>query len=490
MSVLENLRKGTDSTSTRLVVGVVILVFIFWGAGTGSGDKTSIYAEVNGTSITDTEFRRAFSNAARAAGRNLSDEEKDALAAKVLDQLIEGEALQQEAERLGVFVSDEEVAREVVKEAAFQKDGKFEERTYERTLKANGTSRGAFEGQLRRGLQIQKLLDLASRAVAVTDAEVEAAWRRSETQVDLTYVRLPTTAFLDDVEVSDGDRDAFVQQNGDKLKARYDELYERRFNLPKRYELSMILLRTDLAGVEKDAVRAKAEELRAQIAGGGDFAELARAYSEDLTATNGGELGLVAAGQLDPVLVSAADESGANSVTKVVETGRGFQILKVGKVEDARVVPFDEAKNELALSMIREERAPRVVGEYAAKIVEAWKAKGEPPRELTEPKSLPIDSTGPFSMAEETLPRIGDSPELEAMLATSPVGQVIPVPFVVKGTTYVVALTSRTEPDPSGFEAQKAMLRAQLTAQRQAEWVETWRASVVARAKIERAASL
>src|SRR5688572_10326476 len=107
MSVLENLRKGTDSTSTRLMVGVVVLVFIFWGAGNSGGDKTAIYAEVNGESITDTEFRRAFNNAARASERTLSDAEEKELAGNVLDELVEREALHQEAERLKIFVSDE-----------------------------------------------------------------------------------------------------------------------------------------------------------------------------------------------------------------------------------------------------------------------------------------------------------------------------------------------------------------------------------------------
>lgn len=484
MSLLENLRKGTDSASTRILIGVVAAVFIFWGVGSNRGQKTSIYAEVNGQSITDTEFRRAYTARARMMGRNLSEEEESQLASQVLQELIDAEALVQEAKRLGVSVSDEEVAREVVKVDAFKKDGKFHEKTYEKALKANGMSRGVYEANLRRSLTLQKLIDLAGLGVAVTDAELEQAYTSRETTLDLAFVRLPVTAFFEDIPVSDADRDAFVQQNGDKLKARYDEVRDRQYDLPKRYQLSTILLRTDIAGMDKEAVRAKAEEIRGKAAGGADFAELARTFSEDLTASNGGSLGMQAVSQIDPVLVTAADKAGKGNVSEVVETGRGFQILRVEDLQEAREIPFEEARNELAVTMIREERAPEVVRAYAQKIADAWKATGEPPRDLTEPKKLAVDSTGAFSLEEPQIPRIGDAPELRAMALTAPVGQVLPTPIVVRGTTFVVAVSDRSEADMSRFGDAKPMLRAQLLVQRQAQVLEAWTSDVKARAKI------
>ncbi|MFN7146499.1 MAG: SurA N-terminal domain-containing protein, partial [Myxococcota bacterium] len=119
MSVLENLRKGTDSTSTRLLIGVVVAVFIFWGVGQGSG-QTSIYATVDGQTITDSDVRRAFATAARQAGRNLTEDEEKELQARVLTDLIEQEALLKEARRLGIAVSDEEVVREYVRIPSFR----------------------------------------------------------------------------------------------------------------------------------------------------------------------------------------------------------------------------------------------------------------------------------------------------------------------------------------------------------------------------------
>lgn len=486
MSVLENLRKGTDSTSTRFMIGVIVAVFIFWGAGNGGGDQTSVYATVNGSSVTDSDFRRAYALASRQEGRNLTEEEEKELGTKVLTNLIEQEALVQEADRLGVTVSDEEIVREYVKIESFQVDGKFDEKTYLRLLKANNLSRAQFEGDLRRDLTVRKLYDLAGYAVALTDAELRAAYLLDETTLDLSFVRLPATAFLDDVTVSDADRDAFVTQNGDKIKARYDEGFERFYNLKKRYQLRTILLRTDLPGADEAAVRARADAVAAEAASGADFETLARRWSEDLSAATGGELGIQAVDQLDPALVAAADAAGVGKVSAVTKTLRGLQILLVEKVEDAKVISLDEAKPDIAVAMIKEERAPAVANAFAAKVIEAWKATGTAPLELLAEKRLSADTTGEFSLGDPEVPRLGDSAELRQQIEKAAAGYVVPVPLTLKGNAFVVNVASRVDADPAAFEDARARIEGRLRAQRRSAFLEQWTAQVVADAKVER----
>jgi peptidyl-prolyl cis-trans isomerase D len=487
MSVLENLRKGTDSTGTRLLIGVGVALFIVVGAGTGSGDQTSIYASVNGQTITDSDFRRAFSQQARQAGRSLTEDEEKDLGNKVLTSLVEEEALVQEADRLGISVSEEEVAREVVKIPSFAgADGKFEEKTYLRLLKSNGMTRGQFESSVHRSLLVQKLADFASRSVAVSGTELKSEYLKQETTLDLAFVRIPASAFLDDVVVSDADRDAFLTQNADRVKARYDESYDRFYNLPKRYQLRTILLRTDLPGTDEAAVQARAEAVRAEAAAGADFAELAKRWSEDLSASAGGLLGLQAKDQIDAALVTAADAAGVGKVSAVTKTGRGLQILLVEKVEEAKVISLDEAKPDIAVNMLKAERAPALVDAYAARLIEGWKANGAPPADLLAEKRLAADATGAFSLADPEVPRLGDSPELRQQIEKAPAGYVVPVPLKLKENVFVVSVASRTEADPAAFEDTRTMLEGRLVAQRRAEFLEQWRADVVATAKIER----
>ncbi|MDP2316100.1 MAG: SurA N-terminal domain-containing protein [Pseudomonadota bacterium] len=487
MSVLENLRKGTDSTATRLLIGVVVAVFIFWGAGNNGNSDNVIYASVNGQSISDSDFRRAYKLQARQADRNLTEDEQKDLEGRVLTSLIEEEALVQEADRLGISVSEEEVARDLVKIPSFLgADGKFDEKTYLRLLKANGMNRGQFELSVHRGLLVQKLADFASRSVAISEQELRAEYQKQETTLDLAFVRLPIVAFLDDVTVTDADRDAFVTQNADRIKARYDESYDRFYNLPKRFQLRTILLRTDLPGADEAAVQARAEAVRAEASSGADFEELAKRWSEDLSASSGGLLGLQAKDQIDPALVTAAEAAGKGKVSSVVKTGRGLQILLVEDIQDAKVITLDEAKPDIAVSMLKEERAPAVVEAFAGKVIEAWKANGSPPTELLATRRLTADTTGEFSLADPEVPRLGESPELRQQIEKAPMGYVVPVPLKLKDNVFVVSVAARTEADPTRFEDTRTMLEGRLVAQRRAAFLEQWRADVVSRAKIER----
>ena len=300
------------------------------------------------------------------------------------------------------------------------------------------------------------------------------------------FVRLPVEAFLDDVVVSDADRDAYVAANADKIKARYDEGYSRFYNLPKRYQLRTILLKTGVAGMDDATVQARAEAIRAEAAAGADFESLARRWSEDLSASNGGQLGVMAKDQVDPALVAAADAAGVGKVSAVTKTDRGFQFLLVEKIEEAKVISLDEAKGDIAVSMIKEEKAPAAVEAYAAKVLEGWKAAGAAPTELLEAKHLSVDTTGEFSLGDPEVPRLGDSPELLSQLANATPGYVVPTSLLLKGTRFVVVVQSRIEPSEADYAKDRPLVENGLLMQRRQEFASQWQTDLVAQAKVVR----
>jgi peptidyl-prolyl cis-trans isomerase D len=484
MSVLENLRKGTDSAGTRLLIGVVVIAFIFWGyyRRTPRAEESSTYASVNGVAIKDSEYRMEYAQKRHQLGHDLSPEEEG----QVIQDLIDKEALVQEARRLGITVSGDEVARYIRKMDIFKGDaGEFSEKVYEKFLKGNQMSHARFEDRVWRQLLLEKLYDFATLGVSVSDAEARSTFAEHQTQIELAVVRLPVTAFLEKITVSDADRDAYIQQNADKIKARYDAAYDLHYNLPKRYQLSEILLRTDVPGMDKAAVQAKAEQIRKDAEGGADFAELARTWSEDLTASNGGSLGKQAANQLDPAIVAAADAAGAGHIAAVADTSRGLAVVKVEGIEDAKVIPLSDAQNDIAVSLIREERAPAEVSAFATKLISAWQAAGAPPRELIDEIGVPVDSTGKFSLSETEIPRLGNIPEVKAMLPTAKAGAVLATPITVKGTTTVVGVTSVDAPDMAMYDSIAPLVKAQLLRVRREIFFEQWQADVVARSKVE-----
>jgi hypothetical protein len=163
-----------------------------------------------------------------------------------------------------------------------------------------------------------------------------------------------------------------------------------------------------------------------------------------------------------------------------------MQLVLAEKIEDAKVISLDEARNDIATSMLREERVSGVIETFAAQLVQAWKDGGAPPVALTEPKHLPIDTTGSFSLADPEIPRLGDNAGLRTAIASAPAGYVVPVPLTIKDTSFVVGVTSRTEADPANFEEQRSLIEGRLLAQRKAAFLDQWRSDVVAQATVTR----
>jgi peptidyl-prolyl cis-trans isomerase C len=104
----------------------------------------------------------------------------------------------------------------------------------------------------------------------------------------------------------------------------------------------------------EEQAKAKAEDLRKQIAGGANFDELAKKESDDVgSGARGGDLGAFGRGQMVPEFEKAAFEAKAGDLTPVVRTQFGFHIIKV---DEHTMTPFEEVKATLE----RNERQARM----------------------------------------------------------------------------------------------------------------------------------
>ena len=151
---------------------IVILSFIFWGVGTV--DKTSsggIVAEVGKYKITQEEYYRAYDNAFKFYKdlyKEKFDEEmqkKLNLKDKVLDTLISNRVLLIAAAENGIKVSDEELNDAITREAAFMKNGVFDNQVYQNTLRLSRISPEVYEAMKREELtatRMSRLIELSA----------------------------------------------------------------------------------------------------------------------------------------------------------------------------------------------------------------------------------------------------------------------------------------------------------------------------------------
>ena len=107
MAMMESIRRSTDSVWMKLVFGIIVLVFVFWGIGATGPTNTEV-ATVNGSRITDTELHQRMRSIPTGGAQD--DDQLRVLQQEVIQQLIREEVLNQEAERLGLEVSPTEIA--------------------------------------------------------------------------------------------------------------------------------------------------------------------------------------------------------------------------------------------------------------------------------------------------------------------------------------------------------------------------------------------
>ncbi len=485
MSMMERMRMGTDSFFIQAVFVIIVASFVFWGVG-NTGPSSSTVAEVDGSRITDTEFNNRMRIVSRSQGRTLTDAEYAQMGSTVLGQMIERKVLLAEAESLGIEVSDDEVKRTIYSIPAFQtEDGKFSKALYERYVKSSGSTDAKFREDLYEDLMVSKLEKIAVLSVHVSESQLQQRFIQANSSVAVTWVRVNDAAFLGQVEVTDDEIQALLGTDASRAQARYDAQFERRFKEPAKATLRSILLRTDIPGSLDDDVKARMDLVLADLEGGMDFADAAARWSEDLSAVNGGLLGTQALDQLDPVLTQAVTGTEAGALTPVVQTSRGFQVLLVEEQFPATETPFDEAKELLARELIQEERAPQLATAFAQELHSTWGSSGSLPVDSIMDAGLLPRTESALSLAAPGIEELGSSAELMAAVQDAPAGTLLPV-MTISGDQVVAQITARNDADLSQFDEQKAMLRDQARLMEQYEFLQAFRAGLVAQAEVNR----
>ena len=95
----------------------------------------------------------------------------------------------------------------------------------------------------------------------------------------------------------------------------------------------------------------KVKQIQKELKGGGDFAELAKKFSEGPSAPKGGDLGFFGSGQMVKPFEEAAFKMKVGAVSGPIRTRFGFHIIKVTDKREERKKPFDEVKDQIDQSL-------------------------------------------------------------------------------------------------------------------------------------------
>ncbi len=493
--MLEALRKNSRNTIIYVLFGVIIAVFVInFGPGSQGCDSSggrAYAAKVAGITISENQFRYAYVTAENQMrymfGGQFSARDYH-LKEQVMNQLIDTELAAQEAESLGLEVSDNEISEMIERGRyyflgaeehtdAFNKDGVFNYEKLQSFCKNRlNVSVATFIELQRRDRLADHLRKMMIGGLKVSTDEVKAEYEQRERKANLEFVRL--AARRDEVELGTEEIEAYRKAHEAEVKRSYDDhpyLYKK---LEPHAHLRRILV-----GVAKDAApavvakaKAKIEDAARRIQAGQPFAAVVKALSEEeATRLRGGDLGWHKKGfsGLGEAIDTRAFAAPPGALIGPEKTARGFELVKVEGFRKGDVALGDAAL-EIAEDLLRTERAQAAAKKEAeavlAKLKQGAKLADLFPKKSGE-ETPAAKETGLFARHNEMVPEVGLSAALAAQAFTAPVGQAIG-PLEVAGNQVVAVIKERKEPEP--FDKKQADEERQAERRQAREVLTAW----------------
>jgi len=173
------MRKHTKGILIKVMVGLIAVVFVFWGVYAIREKPGSKIAYVNGDLITGIEYEAKYRDMLDALQKQYKEYWNDKLIKvfqirqRALDSLINERLISQEAKRIGLGVTDDEVANAIFTYPAFQINGEFNEGRYRSLLNYNRMKPTDFESMIQLELLGNKIQHFIKCFFPITDMEIK-----------------------------------------------------------------------------------------------------------------------------------------------------------------------------------------------------------------------------------------------------------------------------------------------------------------------------
>jgi peptidyl-prolyl cis-trans isomerase D len=393
--MLDVMRRKKGLTKVVISIAVVGIAGTFgfalygvWGGaltGTAQGAPNWI-ALVDGEQVPTRPFQQRRAQLVedfkdRFAGQGLDDEQLLRLAEEqALWSLIYQQLASQEAEKVGLRVTDSEVRDVILNDPMFRQGGRFVGvDRYRNFLRAQGLDSSEFEAGIAQRLAADKVLQAVVPLAEVSGEDLERRFRDEVERLDVDYVLLADADYTEakapsesalrkhfgehasDYMTPEKRRVAYVlfdrEAKAQSVEILEDEIldsYERNksslYSHGEQRRASHILLRVppDASADEEEAIHVSAGEIHVRIGAGEDFAELARQHSEDPgSAPAGGDLGHFERGRMVKEFEDVAFSLSPGEVSEVFKSAFGYHIVKITDERPAGTQPLEEVRDEI-----------------------------------------------------------------------------------------------------------------------------------------------
>ena len=383
-----------------------------------------------------------------------------------LKRLIDESLVLQAAKRQGSAVSDAELRAEIQRLPYFQRDGRFNEQLYYLVLSRNRLNTTDFEAQERRRLEMRKVVEELTSLAKVSDAELLEMFHLGKDTVKVSYIVVSPDKFMAKQKPSEADISRYYQDNQAAFRlparARVSYFLFRLQDFQEQAKISpteveafikehpgefsrakvirarqiMLALPPKADAAQKESLSKQAQALLQKLKGGEDFAQLAKAQSQDpASREKGGDLGYVQRGQHPPEWDRVAFTLHPGQVGRV-DTPQGIYLVKVEEVKETEKLPGVESK---VMAMLQQQRA-RTLAQEAAREARTALSQGTVAEVAKKYKVNAVET--PWIGPKDQVPGLGALPafnQTALQLKAGEVSQVVNLPdgpLVMKSLEY------------------------------------------------------
>jgi peptidyl-prolyl cis-trans isomerase D len=444
----------------------MVIMFTPLGGGNTAQGSADVLASVGGTTITMQDLRTRIDGWLRNSPSQSNSQMVPMIAGTMLDNMVLNQAMAMQAKKMGLEVSSQELMAALEKMPGLYPNGKFVGMTQYQNFVSQqmGITTQEFEDQIRQSLLLQKIQAVVSDGVSVTPAEVHEAYNQHYMKAKIQYVVFDPSKFLKTVPVTDKDLQDYFKKNAshyeqkeqrqvryvlitpDEVRAnvtvsdaqmkQYYTSHLSDYRVPDRVQVAHILFKTTGKSPEQvKNLEKTAADVLAKIKAGANFADMAKKYSEDTSASNGGNIGWIIHGQTVKEFEDTAFNMQPGTVSGLVHTTYGIHIIKVLDKQTAHLESFNDVKDAIHDTLMKQEMVA-ARQDYADKLDNKLKANPKQFESIAQQAGLEVKQT-PLFQYNQTVPDFGSNDAFQNLsfeLRLNEVGQAITVP---KGTAII-----------------------------------------------------
>ncbi len=474
-----------------IICGAMVITLVpggILGDALGFGNpQGNVIAKVGDQDVTVTEVQQT----ARQMGKQqfpkgFPSQFMPFLMQRAAQQLIIQKAMVLEAHNMGFHVTDAELQNELqhgpFAGVLFPGGNFVGQAAYEDFIQSNfNLGVQQFEQLLKTDLLIRKLRAAVQGGITVSDQELQQQYQRENTKVKFEYAVVTLEDLMKQVHPTEAELKSYFEQHKqqyanaipEKRQARYvvidtakvrqqvkvtpqelQQYYNAHrddYRVPEQVNVRHILIKTPAPGpdgkVDEAAVKAareKAESILKQVQAGGNFAELAKKYSEDPgSKDNGGSLGWIQRGQTVPEFEQAAFSLPKGQTSGLVRSTFGFHIIHVDDKQEAHVKSLDEVKAQIE-PQIAADKAASLTDSLATRVQNQARTVGFD--KAAKDNGLEVVNTGLFARTD-SLPEVGSAPEFMSAVFSARANGTPDTVHIPQG--YVVYQVTKVEPSRS-----------------------------------------